>query len=207
MTWSPSGSTLVVSNRSDLVTHIDCRTHRVTHTARSQHECNEAAFSHDGSLLMTALDGTVSVTKWPGGEEVRRVGVSPVATIALDLDPRGRYLAAGSNDATVSLWELEEFTCVRSVGHHEDPLRTCRFSSDGQYLATSVGDGTGIAIVSTPGQTLSCSRGMSGADSMYVWDYAERGAVAREGADDPGRRPGRRAGVAPDAQGARVRVG
>jgi len=148
MTWSPDGQTVVVSNRSDLITHIDVRSQRVTRTVRSQHECNEAAFSHDGALLMTALDGTVSVARWPSMEEVSRVGVSPVATIAMDLDPRGRYLAAGSNDATVSLWETQEFTCVRSVGHHDDPLRTCRFSHDGQFLATSVGDGTGIIIVS-----------------------------------------------------------
>ena len=148
MTWSPDGQILVVSNRSDVITHIDVRAQKVTKTIRSLHECNEAVFSHDGSLLLTALDGNVSVARWPSLDEVRRVPVSPVATIAMDLDPRGRYLAAGSNDATVSLWETGEFSCVQSVGHHDDPLRTCRFSCDGQYLATSVGDGTGIVIVS-----------------------------------------------------------
>ena len=30
-----------------------------------------------------------------------------------------RYLAAGSNDATVTLWETTEWTCVRSLGYHE----------------------------------------------------------------------------------------
>lgn len=90
MTWSPDGQTIVVSNRSDLITHIDVRTHVVTKTVKSPYECNEAVFSHGGELLMTALDGMVGITRWPGGEEVGKVAVSPVATVVMDLDPRGR---------------------------------------------------------------------------------------------------------------------
>jgi len=37
----------------------------------------------------------------------------------VDLDSRGRYLIAGSNDTTVTLWETEEWTCVSSLGSHE----------------------------------------------------------------------------------------
>lgn len=47
------------------------------------------------------------------------VKVGSVSNLAVDFDPRGRYLAVGSNDATVTLWESEEWTCVESFGHFE----------------------------------------------------------------------------------------
>lgn len=82
----------------------------------------------------------------------------------VDLDSRGRYLIAGSNDTTVTLWETEEWTCVSSLGSHEyvsprdyvrlladqadetfrvsfvsDPIRACKFSHDGAYVASTSG--------------------------------------------------------------------
>jgi THO complex subunit 3 len=100
-------------------------------------QTNESLFSHNGSVLFNTLDGNVSLSTFPANEPVHTLHVSPVATTTLDLDPRGRfvaltplpgiysprlmsrYLAAGSNDALLTLWETRDWTCVRSMGFHE----------------------------------------------------------------------------------------
>lgn len=145
-------------------------------------QANEFLFSHNGALMYTTLNGSIDISGvFPSREAVHTVTTSPVSTTALDLDPRGRcalkhafiflftglnsllyrYLAAGSNDATVTLWETTDWTCVRSLGWHEyvkhsifflsfygsscsrapsDPIRSVRFSHDGRYIASGSGE-------------------------------------------------------------------
>ncbi|KAL8293647.1 hypothetical protein RQP46_000348 [Phenoliferia psychrophenolica] len=140
ITWSPDGKTVVVGDKHDRVTWIDVATKKVIKEVKSSLETNEFLFSHNGSLMFTTQDGQVDISAYPSGETIHRVKTSPVATMSLDLDPKGRYLAAGSNDATVTLWETTEWTCVRSLGYHDDPIRTLRFSHDGRYIASTAGE-------------------------------------------------------------------
>ncbi|ORY63827.1 WD40-repeat-containing domain protein [Leucosporidium creatinivorum] len=137
MAWSPDGKTIVTGNKSDDITHVDVDNVCITKKWHSDKEANEVVFSHNGTILLSAFDGYVRIDPFPTGEQIHLVHVSTAATTVMDLDPRGRYLAAGSNDATATLWDTTEWTCVSSLGAHDEPLRLCRFSQDGQYLATS----------------------------------------------------------------------
>ncbi|CEQ42263.1 SPOSA6832_04044 [Sporobolomyces salmonicolor] len=130
MAWSPDGKTIVVGNRSDRLLWVDVE----------QQTTNEVLFSHNGSLLISAIEGRACINAFPSNEPVHSIRISPVPTTVMDLDPRGRYLAAGSNDATLTLWDTQEWTCVSSMGAHDDPLRACRFSHDGAYIASTCSD-------------------------------------------------------------------
>lgn len=70
---------------------------------------------------MTAVNGNIEINTFPANVPVHTVNVSTVAaaTTNFDLDPRGKYLAAGSNDTMVTLWETSEFTCLESTGYFE----------------------------------------------------------------------------------------
>ncbi|SGY13988.1 BQ5605_C010g06017 [Microbotryum silenes-dioicae] len=137
LTWSPDGETIILSSRYDVVTWIDVKTHQIIKKKVMPTETNEPIFTHNGKILMTAIEGNLNIADFPSEDEIHQVRISPAMTTVLDLDPRGRYVAAGSNDNLVTLWETDEFCCVSSMGAHEDPIRACRFSHDGQYLATS----------------------------------------------------------------------
>ncbi|GAA6034595.1 hypothetical protein JCM8097_005414 [Rhodosporidiobolus ruineniae] len=154
MTWSPDGKTIVLGTRNDKVLWVDVEEQRIVKETDMPSETNEAIFSHNGSLLLTGVEGRVQINAFPSNTPVHTVNVSGgSSTTVLDLDPRGRYLAAGSNDTLLTLWDTEEWTCVASAGLHDDPVRICRFSPDGNYIASSSSertDTTGIVISEVP---------------------------------------------------------
>ncbi|GAA6057864.1 hypothetical protein JCM3770_002728 [Rhodotorula araucariae] len=149
MAWSPDGRYIVVGNTKDRILWVDVEEQKIIKRVDMSVETNEALFSHSGTLLTTLCHGDAVITSFPANEPVHKVTVSEMPATVADLDPRGRYLAVGSNDTVVSMWETTDWTCVATSGVHDDPLRTCRFSHDGAYLATSAG-GSEIVIHNTP---------------------------------------------------------
>lgn len=139
MTWSPDGRHIVLGNRVDKILWIDVEEQTVIRRETMPCETNEAAFSNNGSLLLTAVEGRLNLNTFPANELLHTIRVASAPTMLVDLDSRGRYLIAGSNDTTVTLWETEEWTCVSSLGSHDDPIRACKFSHDGAYVASTSG--------------------------------------------------------------------
>lgn len=90
-------------------------------------------FSASGSLVYTCLDSSVAITPFPAGEHpIHSLHVSSVSCCTLDLDPKGRYIAVGSNDAVVTLFETTDWTLVQSLGHFEcvnSPFPRCSFTN------------------------------------------------------------------------------
>ncbi|KAJ8293387.1 THO complex subunit 3 [Rhodotorula toruloides] len=149
MNWSPDGKTIVVGTTKDRLMWVDVEEQRVVNRIDMDKETNDTQFSHNGSLLYTGVEGSVRISAFPSNELVYTVPMTSMPVGMLDLDPRGRYLLAGGNDATVSLWETEEWTCAASAGHHDGPLLTCRFNHDGSLVASiATGD---VVISSVPG--------------------------------------------------------
>ena len=57
--------------------------------------------------------------------------------------PNSQWLATGSGDATVRLWDMQKRTCIHTfLGHSTSWINAVAFSSDGQWLAVGNGDST-----------------------------------------------------------------
>ena len=56
--------------------------------------------------------------------------------------PDGQWLAIASQDNTVRLWNLQDYSDVRLLTEHEGFVYNANFSPDGQWLATASRDGT-----------------------------------------------------------------
>ncbi len=64
------------------------------------------------------------------------------AVTALTFSPDGRWIASGSQDRTVRIWETATGRQQRVLKGHTSPVTALAFSPDGQRLASSSEDGT-----------------------------------------------------------------
>jgi WD40 repeat protein len=55
-------------------------------------------------------------------------------------DPQGRWLASGSEDKTVKLWDTDSGELVRTLEGHQDIVRSVAFDPQGRWLASGSDD-------------------------------------------------------------------
>ena len=119
----------------------DASTIAKLHTFSSDEGSFRTAVSPDGHYVATISSNTINLLDVSTGNVVRSFkGHSDwVRDIAFSHD--GRYLATGSNDATVKLWNASsgrELHTLTGVGQ----VWTVAFSQDTHYLASGVSNGT-----------------------------------------------------------------
>ena len=79
---------------------------------------------------------------------------------SIAFSPDGRFLASGSSDGTVKIWNLANGAELRTLTGHTDIVTAVAFSPNGQLLATASRDktvrlwnpGTGKKLWGQPGQ-------------------------------------------------------
>ncbi|MCF1512324.1 hypothetical protein LZ604_32890 [Streptomyces glomeratus] len=107
---------LLITNEGELA---DLHSHKIWHTPLAQYEPTDVAFSHDGSYLAAAGDGSGWVGLWDSRAR-RRLGELPVdsadtpltddartddhMTMAISHD--GATLAIGTKDGSIYLWDV-----------------------------------------------------------------------------------------------------
>ena len=141
LAWHPDGVTIAVGDRNDMVSFVDARRHAVLSTENFPFEVNEMCWSPTGSILwMTTGMGTVEVYTWPGPQQLVTVKAHTAGCYAIDVDPTRQELAVGGADTLVSLWDTNDYTCLRSLSRFDRPVRVVRFSRGGAFLATGSED-------------------------------------------------------------------
>ncbi|OZJ06344.1 hypothetical protein BZG36_00714 [Bifiguratus adelaidae] len=157
--WSPDGSHIAVGNKAcdtfnhyvqfscnfscqdDQLSFIDTRTYTIENTIKYDVEVNEIAWSKTGDhFFLSTGHGNVRVLDYPSMKLVRTLRAHTASCYCLDRDPKGRYLATGSADALMTLWDLRDWTCIRTFGELDYPVRTISFSYDGEFLASASED-------------------------------------------------------------------
>lgn len=56
--------------------------------------------------------------------------------------PDGRYLASGSNDQTIGIWEVATGKIIRTLRGHSNRIYSVAYSPDGHFLASGSVDKT-----------------------------------------------------------------
>ena len=66
----------------------------------------------------------------------------PIGVTSLAFDPAGRYLAAGSMQQTVIVWDLSLEKKIFELAGHQDRIGAVLFSPDGSWLVSASDDST-----------------------------------------------------------------
>uniref|UniRef100_A0A8C5N8Q5 Apoptotic protease-activating factor 1 n=1 Tax=Gouania willdenowi TaxID=441366 RepID=A0A8C5N8Q5_GOUWI len=120
----------------------------------------------DSTLLSWSYDGTVKVWNTESAEKVQDIEAHRGAILSCDVSTDGRLFATTSADKTAK-WTIDTFH--HTLSGHQDCVRSCRFSWDGQRLATGDDNGEIRLWNVMDGALLKiCSReGKDGMDSLH----------------------------------------
>ncbi|KAH8858051.1 THO complex subunit 3 [Schistosoma japonicum] len=124
--WHPSDNDIVATVGADGAIRLwDCRTKKDPITAQCKGENINLAWSPDARYIAVGSKTDLA---------------HPVNAMCLQFSPTGHQFAVGSADALVSIWDANEFVCLRTLSRLEWPVRTLGFSYDGKLIAAASED-------------------------------------------------------------------
>ena len=110
-------------------------------------QTNQCVFGWSGNrLFVTDGDGCVKLLHYPSFELERTLHAHTSSCFALSMSPSGEYLAVGGGDALVSLWDTQEWVCVRTLELVDAPVKAVDFSFDGSYVVAGQEEGKALHI-------------------------------------------------------------
>jgi WD40 repeat protein len=103
----------------------------------------QVSLNEDQKMIATAeLDYSVGILNLENGEVIRKMAGGHTAWVRMvSFSPDGHFLASGSEDQTVRLWDVLTGKCLQILRGHTGPIQCVTFNRVGQ-LASGGWDGT-----------------------------------------------------------------
>jgi WD40 repeat protein len=142
--FSPDGRLLVVATHP--LTVYELATGKVRFEIAAANDPRDVIFTTDGRLLgvVTGTDGVV-VFDTRGGRVIRRLTANFEGGIYTPaFDATGKWLAAGSRQGEVGVWDLTTGVQARAFSGHDNLVNGVAFTPDGARLVTTSADGTAL---------------------------------------------------------------
>ncbi|XP_065264033.1 transcription initiation factor TFIID subunit 5 isoform X2 [Emys orbicularis] len=96
--------------------------------------------------------------------------------------PNSNYIATGSADRTVRLWDVLNGNCVRIFTGHKGPIHSLAFSPNGRFLATGATDGR--VLLWDIGHGLMVGELKGHTDTVYALRFSRDGEILASGSMD-----------------------
>ncbi|CAB1096197.1 unnamed protein product [Ectocarpus sp. CCAP 1310/34] len=198
--YSPDGHYIAMGSskkerntETDILGIYDMRTRKKLKSVKFTILAHDYKWSPNGEYIINATEtGSIDVMAFGSTKPLSRVRSTKLAHTApckaLAIDPFNRYLASGGDDGLVSLWELDDFVCVRTIAC-EGEVRSLSFTPDGRFIAISISGGD-VEIAEV--ETAASAHSLPGAKSQAVEFHPKRpllaGIASRPGRGDFGLR-------------------
>ncbi|KAF1911682.1 WD40-repeat-containing domain protein [Ampelomyces quisqualis] len=141
LAWSPDGREIVAGRKDNVLASIDRTALRVLSEHQQPIQTNQCVFGWSGNhLFMTGGDGSVKIVQYPSFDPAITLNAHTSSCYAITMSPSGEYMAAGGGDALVSLWDTQEWICVRTFDLTKELIKSIDFSFDGSYITAGSDD-------------------------------------------------------------------
>ena len=155
LTWHPNGQEMLVGRRDDVIHSVDLRwmpsindmpTFSMEAEKKLERDKNLVlygmSFSNSGREVFAGTnDGSVLVLDYPSMSVLTTLSGHPGPCYTAAHSPIGAYVAVGSADATISLWDTHNWISTHTLAttSQQTSVRDLSFSFDGQYLIAGAG--------------------------------------------------------------------
>jgi WD40 repeat protein/transcriptional regulator with XRE-family HTH domain len=122
-------------------------------------------FSPNGQLLVTTSEREIQIRRLEDGYQLYTLQGHEHWVMGACFHPDGKFLASGSSDCTIRIWDLEKRECLHVLRGHESWVIPATFSPDGSLVLSSSFDRTIRLWNSQDGECLSTLHGHEG----WIW--------------------------------------
>jgi len=149
--WLPDGR-LLAGGLDGCLTLWDVAGRRVvTRRMLFQFPIQQIALAPDGKrIAVCAMESRVKIATLPGLETAQILKGHKDVVYSVAWSSGGRYLASGSNDRRVLLWDLQEGGASHVFWQDDEPVYAVAFAPDGATVAIAP-RGTVIELLTVPG--------------------------------------------------------
>jgi WD40 repeat protein len=160
--FSPDGK-IVAASGTGKVIFFDVEKATIIHSLPISDDIQEISYSPDGNRLALIGSTGLRIIEIRKDYEIQDIGDFPGFVYGIAISPDNLYLATGSPDNTVKLWDFRTFNLIAvmdgvKIDQRDLQIRvsgSVEFSRDGKYLASG------------------------GSSGIYIWDVATRELIRK----------------------------
>lgn len=95
---------------------------------------------HKNELLIASEDGTVSVWSLDALEHLHKINISTDTIRCISVSPDEKQVAFGCRDNHVRIYDLEDYTLIKTMPGHSMAVFSLQYSPNGDYLLSGSRD-------------------------------------------------------------------
>lgn len=142
--YSGDGKYITALSKLNVVTVIDADSYEILDTLKFDVDIYSVAWNNTSAFLFFGLaNGTISLYSFKDTKlkHIHDLQGHRSSIKTIEVEPRGRYLVAGSNEGVISIWSLETLAVVKVFCDIDQSIAQIDVSRDGCYVTATYEDG------------------------------------------------------------------